>query len=487
MGVYPLVQTPTVFSDTRTNTVTTNYIQTSTFARAIYDTSATSITINSYTDTDIQGTYPQFNELGLYVNGVYQKISPGVAGAKATVVALSAGAKRIQIVNGLQSFLTGVVQGTFLVSISANAGLAPVTGTTANRAVIYGDSIMAGGNATSPTGEAASIIDRISTPNTSVGVEAYGSRGLFTDCNGAPARAAFVAKIVAWNPAKLFMLIGTNDYGLSLQSAANFGTMYAALLTDLNTALPSLTIIAATPLLKNTDTTINAFSDALPAYRSAIATAVSGKGYVTLIDGTTLVGQQSSADGLHPNTDGHYGLGQYIKWSLGHEVPTASSVIANRVGTSVALQSLTGMYRITKTGAGGAFDADAIGSTGYTGDFYMKAIMRVSSDDKIVGMATNPSTDSGFANINYAIYFPAGTAATLYESNVSVLAGVATDIATPMWIIRIGTTLTYRRGYNPATATIVRTVTGVSGTLYFDSSLFQLGATVDASVYSAAP
>lgn len=479
----PSSDTPTTWDNTAENTLTANYVRTAPFASVSYDTTATEITINSY--NDIFATYPQFTELGLVVDGVYQKVSPGASGAQSNVISLSAGTKRIEIRNGLQSRPSASIIGTFLVSIEANAELSRVTRSAVNNVLFYGDSIAVGANATSATGEGHPMLVR-DAASVLVGVEGFGFRSLWDDCVDSTARAAFVAKIVTWNPATLWIGIGHNDYFLDRWNSTNFGTAYAALLDDLNTALPDLEVYAQSPIPRGADPD-NSFGETLQAYRDEVSSAASGRAWVTFVDGTEMVGRRSLDDNVHPTTDGHFGMAEYINSTLGFVSPPVSSVIANRANTTVTGPDVRGMYIIEKTSGANGFNASAdAGLTAFTGNFRMRMVILNEPFDRFAGVrTTDPTLDSNYTGIQYAFYDNAVWQGLPPVPNPSGAAGQYNgDLVLPAWIIRDGSTLTFGYGYDPDNITVLTTTTGVSGTLYFDSSLFQVGAKVSAAIYA---
>ena len=484
-SLFPLTQTPTTFSETGYNTPVTGHIYTSTFAEAIYDTSATSITINS--DNDLYTAFPALTEIGLYVNNVFQTVLPGGLGAKSNVVALSAGAKRIRLVNGLQSLTGGSVKGTYLVSISANAGLAPITKTTANRLLIYGDSIIVGDGSTSPTGQAWPMLVRAITTN-SVAAEGWGSRRLYDDASDSTKRAAFVSLVQSYNPTTLYMECVHNDWFLGgWVTPTAFGTGLGAVLDALHAAMPSLAIYLQGALFRNPDFT-STEGYTLANFRAQQVSVAGARGWVNYVDALPWVDSFSLNDAVHPNIDGHFGIAQYVKYALGIVTTPTSGAITTNSGAAIAVTTRpeNGMWRITKASGISAFDAGAT-SAGYTGDVYLKLIRRQTAQDVIAGLnASDPTVSNSYTDIDYSFYFAAGEN-DIWENGVQQGAAVSGGISTPWWIIRVGTTLTYRRGFDPTTATVLRTVTGVSATLYFDCSLFQVTSYVDAAIYAAAP
>lgn len=296
--------TPVQFNDTGTVVDRGTHLETSTYAFAEYTTTATMIEVTSY--TTIYGDFPAWAQVVVMVDGAFhQAITANALGAFTGRVNLPSGTKTVGIVNGLQSRPLATVIGSWPITIRANATLTQIAPTANNRVLFYGDSITVGGNATTPAAQGYVPLVRAAYAPDSVAVEGWGYRALYDDCVDATARAAFVAKVVAWAPERLWMAIGTNDYGLNKWTAAAFGTAYAALLDDLHAALPSATIFAQTPLLRTTETA-NGSGSTLGDYRTAIATAVSTRtAYATLVDGTAIMTTASLADGVHPTTAGH--------------------------------------------------------------------------------------------------------------------------------------------------------------------------------------
>ena len=307
--------TPTVFTDSKPAVSRSGYLETSVGARTVFNTDATSLTVNSF--NNYYGSYPQFTYLGVVVDGEYnQTIWPGASGAVASVVALPIGNKTVEIVNGMQSCPSSTPIGTWVTSITANASMTQEFPAPQRRILFYGDSITVGGNAVDPAIEGYVMRVRDAT-HRSVALEAWGSRSLHQDCVDATARTAFAAALAAYAPAAIWMAIGTNDYGLNKWPAADFGAAYADLLDKLHTALPGATIYCQTPLLRATETA-NGSGSTTGNYRTQIATAVSTRtAYAVLVDGTALMTNAVIPDGVHPNSVGHMLYANAVKAALG--------------------------------------------------------------------------------------------------------------------------------------------------------------------------
>ena len=286
----------------------TDYTYTSVGASLIISTDATSLTAGC------TSSYATGNEslakIGYRINGgAWSNFGPvAVPGDGSASIAMPAGTNTIEFINGGQARPSSDVIGTFLTTVDpVGSTFMNITSGSdlSNQCVVYGDSITAGGNSTNRPYEGYPIVLRelIANPVT---VEAWGWRALFDDCSSAGAIDTFVAKIAAVSPTIVWLAIGTNDYGLDKQNAANFETMYANMLADLVVALPSAKIYCASPIHR-TDETANSFGDTTGAYRTAISNAVTTTSDpdVSYVDTSSWLVDGDLDDGVHPTTAGH--------------------------------------------------------------------------------------------------------------------------------------------------------------------------------------
>lgn len=314
-GVLDYDYVPTSFTDSQTPIQRAVYIEPSAYSSMDFTTTATIVEVTA--NTTMYAIIPTLASVGLIVDNVYEGESLAAAtGSYTKRFTLPAGSKTVSFVTGFQAMAVPPT-GTFLAKVRANAAMTQVNLTPTNRIAVYGDSIAVGAYADPVHEDAWAIQVRRAYSPDSVVIEAQGNRSLHDDCNTAGLRAAFVAKIVALAPARIWLAIGTNDYGLNKWSAASFGTAYAALLDDLHTALPSATIWAQTPLLRTTETA-NGSGSTLGDYRTQISTAVSTRtAYCTLVDGTAIMTTASLTDGVHPSSAGHTLYADAVMTALG--------------------------------------------------------------------------------------------------------------------------------------------------------------------------
>lgn len=307
---HPIV--PYEFSDSFPAVINpTGFRRGSTFSRTVVKTAAESIVVGSY--NTIFNSYPEFAKLGVVVNGDYhQTIDLAGRDYQRNLITLPPGPKVVEIVNGLQSQLTG----SWVVSVQSDSPETLEHPAPVDRVLFYGDSITAGGNADSPPGEGYAPLTRMSVAR-SVAADATGHRSLFDDAVDSTARAAMVARLAAYAPTAIWLAIGTNDYGLNKWAAADFGTAYGAVLDDLHVALPAAAIYCQTPLVRVNEVA-NGSGSTLEDYRAAIANAVDTREeFATLVDGTSILTPADLADGLHPSTAGHAKYANAVKAVLG--------------------------------------------------------------------------------------------------------------------------------------------------------------------------
>ena len=313
-----LVVTPaypiTSYGHSRVAKLTPDYAEGSSFSTSTWDTTATSVDVD-YVST-IQPTYGGFATVTTYVDGAFHSstVCPAVAGT--LTIALPAGAKRVQLCNGAQSFLSGKVIGTWITDATFNAAATPVPWTPGGL-VAYGDSITIGQDS-APIGQNAwAMLVRTAKPDHQVSLEAWGTRSLHDDASTPHLLEKLVTRLAEFSPSSIWLAIGTNDYGLNKWGAATFGAAYDDLLTAIHAAMPSAIIYAQTPILRS-DESENTLGFTLGAYRTQIeAAAAAHSAYTTLVDGTTFMTTASLVDGVHPTTAGHALYADAVKTILG--------------------------------------------------------------------------------------------------------------------------------------------------------------------------
>ncbi|MEA2999165.1 MAG: hypothetical protein QOK17_998 [Sphingomonadales bacterium] len=145
--------------------------------------------------------------------------------------------------------------------------------------------------------------------------------------------------------------------------------------------------------------------------------------------------------------------------------------IVNAANCSVAAQE-GGVFLVTKTGGNADTpDASAVSDQAIAGDFVLRA-RALGNPLLYIGVSANPLAGNGSTTIDRAMQL-SGTSGRCYESGF-----FRPPIFTPagfIWLRRTAGVLQYLTGNDLAAATVVRTVSGVAGPLWFDSSLLRAG------------
>ncbi len=131
------------------NNVGGNYYFASTFAKLIYSTDHTTITLGVY--CTFYTTFPAWSTCSIRVNGAdYQTQACTANGAQTLTFTLPTGTKTVEIIGGGTSDPSGTIIGTFMVNVAFSGGTFATkqTPVAANRLVVYGDSIAVGADAT---------------------------------------------------------------------------------------------------------------------------------------------------------------------------------------------------------------------------------------------------------------------------------------------------------------------------------------------------
>ena len=156
--------------------------------------------------------------------------------------------------------------------------------------------------------------------------------------------------------------------------------------------------------------------------------------------------------------------------------------IATGVGAAVVPQS-DGSYRISKAGGADNWDADARSTIKADGDFVLRLKPGQNNKHVIGGVAAAPGASAYFTNPDYGFYFNADGSVHYMEAGSYSSMGITHSAGENFWLVRSGSTISYYRGSTleaAMAAGALRTRTGATGSLYFDSSFYNVGATMEA-------
>jgi lysophospholipase L1-like esterase len=316
-------------SENAYSAVGANYIRSSPFARAIITgVDATSVKIEAY--SDLFAVQPTNSEIGVRVNGADHATIAMTEAQTIVSQSLPAGAnKTVELIAGAQITSGGSILGTFLNSIRfANDNAVLNVRTSNGLLVVYGDSLSQGADAGSLVLTGWTNQVRAAYAGT-LRNEGWGSRSLEDDATGAHGGTATVSALAAQlcvgSPTRIWIAIGTNDYGLAAQSAVNFGVDYAALLDAIHVALPACLIYCQSPIqrIAPAGEGNNPFGagNTLGDYRTQISTAAAARSsYCTYVNGAAAAivsNANFDTDGIHLVDAGETQYAAFVKTTLG--------------------------------------------------------------------------------------------------------------------------------------------------------------------------
>ncbi len=350
---------PGQFWDDGYGNQTSNYVQTSEFARLVVKTDATSVLATVYTDA---GGFPPLSAVGVRVNGLASgetTLECNQAGVSTFTVPLPGVAgTTVEFVNGQCQIVTGTSNwtGTYFTSLAFSGGTTAtvVTPAPTNKWVIYGDSIEGAGPAGSSPFQAWTEQERLQYAG-DVQIEAYGGRALHNDCSTPTPTTAFAARLAGYNPSRVVGCIGVNDYLNAPWTAAQFAAAYGSLWDQFHAAKPAVPVKLVTPLVKASEVA-NSAGDTLGAYRTAITALGTTRPWLTIVDGSTvLTTADLGSDGTHPNLNAQ--LTKLPPFYLGvvNAASSSGGVLSTRPASATTVTTSTGLYLRTGNQSTGTF------------------------------------------------------------------------------------------------------------------------------------
>ncbi|HEX8225714.1 MAG TPA: polymorphic toxin-type HINT domain-containing protein [Allosphingosinicella sp.] len=152
------------------------------------------------------------------------------------------------------------------------------------------------------------------------------------------------------------------------------------------------------------------------------------------------------------------------------------------IGAQVFPQS-DGSYRIVKNAGAAGWDQDARSTIKADGDFVLRLKPGQNNKHMVGGVALSPGASTSYTNPDYGFYFVADGSVHYMEAGSYVSLGVTHSAGDNFWLVRSGTTISYYKGStleSAIAAGALRTRTGSTGSLYFDSSFHDVGASMEA-------
>lgn len=123
-------------------------------------------------------------------------------------------------------------------------------------------------------------------------------------------------------------------------------------------------------------------------------------------------------------------------------------------------------------------DAQAYSSVGYSKNMFAEATSNFIDKYVMFGLSTNPTADASYSSLNYAWYFRNDTNLSIFENGSNIGGFGAYTTSTKLRIEYDGEWITYLKD-----GVVVRSIpaTNKNQTLYFDSSFYSSGASINAN------
>lgn len=288
-----------VFNNSVTLSIEPNYNIRNAFSEFEFYTTDTSITIQA--DSTIKSLFPQYAQIAVFEDDVYSGVYL-ITDKNDVEITLSAGNKKVTLVEGLTTMPITDMLGTYLTSIKAENFTKNNQGNVDTKCCFIGDSITVGGNSSIPQKEAFGRLFKIENSK-EVAILGYGYATLkdFAETQLLVDNTVTDLLNLLSNSSekKLVIALGTNDYGLDSTPPATFAEWYANFVDSIHASDNSMEIYCISPLRRSGDPTL------LANYRIEIETICSSRSYTTYINGYDILLLTDLVDGVHPTTAGH--------------------------------------------------------------------------------------------------------------------------------------------------------------------------------------
>ncbi len=291
------------------------WVTSSPWARVTYDTTATKLTVTVNAKFDANQAA---NNIGVYLDGVFWKavstsFAPATQGS--VVIDLPPGQKRVTLQNGPANWTGGAnIEGSYIQSVSANRMLNRVVAPNDNTLVLVGDSIAIGASATNLHEDGWG--QRLRKIGQQVAFESYGARSLYEEAVNDAARSASVQRLVEYSPSRIWIALGTNDWGARPVVSCRISDRHASLPASHSRCLAQRSIYVQSPLIRQDESQV-VNGQTVQDFRNASQNAVTGLSYVTFIDGLPILQLPDLADGVHPASEGHQKIFNFVRSVLG--------------------------------------------------------------------------------------------------------------------------------------------------------------------------
>lgn len=159
-----------------------------------------------------------------------------------------------------------------------------------------------------------------------------------------------------------------------------------------------------------------------------------------------------------------------------------ATVIAGSNSTVSITPQANGIYKVTKTSGGTSWTSDAHSTVRADGDYVLQVKPNQNNKALVAGVSATPGVGPHPNTIGHGFYFDFGRVYYYETGSTPATAVIASSYAANdnFWLVRSGNTVTYLKGADLASATVLRTTTASTvSTVYFDSSLDAVGSSME--------
>jgi hypothetical protein len=273
------------------------------FSRKKLTTNADRLIITAISTLASQTTYKKWAGINVNVDGT-NNLLLFTTSQKNRILKLPVGEKNLEITEGLTSKPTTEILGTYINNIKLDSSFSEIQENITEKIVFLVDSIGVGANSTNPAAQSFTTLFRTAIDTSVLG---YGFARLANFAANSTLINDTVAKIQALlsnaTTKKLYIELGTNDYGLDTLAAVTFLTYYADLIDAVHAADSTIHVYCQSPFTRGSEASLMA------DYRTGIqALCTTRTGWTTYIHGPSVVAfnlTNFDADNVHLTTVGH--------------------------------------------------------------------------------------------------------------------------------------------------------------------------------------
>lgn len=287
------------------NNLQVGYPQGTEFDRYAFVTNATQMQLEILSaQTNISNFTYYTSEIGIKIdNKSYEIIkAPNDHKLHFYNVSLPSGIKYVEVISAQQFYRVSIGAWVRAIYVPLNSYIRPADIKPISKVTIFGDSIEGWNGASGAEFDSWPTLLRTDT-RLDVTDFSFGGRSLGGTLSTLGMKT-LVADLVKGHPSQIWIAIGVNDWGNSVDNATTFGSEYGQLLDLLHSNLSTAIIYAQTPIVNAASNSTNRYDNRLIDYINAIQLDCASRAFVTCVNGTQILQISDLFDGEHPSLEG---------------------------------------------------------------------------------------------------------------------------------------------------------------------------------------